>query len=124
MPAPLTFIRAVVSGLILIHGITRVVLGGVGGFGEFLSSQGLPFGPALAVLVTSLELLGAPLLALGLPRLVTPLALVFAAIYAGGIWLVHAPEGWFVVGAGRNGVEYSVLLIACLLAIAHAGRRP
>ena len=24
--------------------------------------------------------------------------------------------GWFVVGAGRNGMEYSVLLIACLLA--------
>ena len=47
---------------------------------------------------------------------------MFAAIYIAGVVLVHAREGWFVVGAGRNGVEYSVLLIACLPAIAHAGR--
>lgn len=27
-------------------------------------------------------------------------------------------EGWFVVGAGRNGMEYSVLLIMVLIAVA------
>jgi putative oxidoreductase len=32
-----------------------------------------------------------------------------------GILLVHRHDGWFVVGGGRNGVEYSVLLIAVLL---------
>ena len=32
--------------------------------------------------------------------------------------MVHAKAGWFVVGAGRNGMEYSVLLIVCLLALA------
>jgi putative oxidoreductase len=32
--------------------------------------------------------------------------------------MVHASNGWFVVGAGRNGVEYSVLLLCCLTAIA------
>jgi putative oxidoreductase len=31
--------------------------------------------------------------------------------------MVHAPEGWFVVGLGRNGAEYSVLLIACLMCV-------
>ena len=31
-----------------------------------------------------------------------------------GIVLVHGPEGWFVVGMGRNGVEFSVLLLAAL----------
>jgi putative oxidoreductase len=30
------------------------------------------------------------------------------------------PHGWFVVGLGRNGMEYSVLLIVCLLAVAYA----
>ncbi|HKJ16853.1 MAG TPA: hypothetical protein VJ984_05875 [Xanthomonadales bacterium] len=40
---------------------------------------------------------------------------MYAVIYAVGIVLVHAPEGWFVVGLGRNGMEYSVLLIVCLL---------
>jgi hypothetical protein len=42
---------------------------------------------------------------------------IYAAIYAAGIALVHAPEGWFVVGLGRNGMEYSVLLISSLLLI-------
>jgi uncharacterized membrane protein YphA (DoxX/SURF4 family) len=35
-----------------------------------------------------------------------------------GIYLVHASAGWFVVGAGRNGMEFSVLLILCLTVIA------
>jgi len=34
-----------------------------------------------------------------------------------GIALVHFNEGWFVVGAGRNGMEYSVLLIVVLLTV-------
>lgn len=34
-----------------------------------------------------------------------------------GILLVHAREGWFVVGGGRNGMEYSVLLISSLIAL-------
>jgi putative oxidoreductase len=29
-----------------------------------------------------------------------------------GIVLVHYPEGWYVVGGGRNGVEFNVLLIS------------
>ena len=39
--------------------------------------------------------------------------------------MVHMPAGWFVVGLGRNGMEYSVLLIACLamLAYVHWPRR-
>ena len=31
--------------------------------------------------------------------------------------MVHGPEGWFVVGGGRNGVEFSVLLICCLVSL-------
>ena len=38
-------------------------------------------------------------------------------IYATGIVMVHAPNGWFVVGGGRNGAEYSVLLIVALLCV-------
>jgi len=39
--------------------------------------------------------------------------------------LVHYPDGWFVVGAGRNGMEYSMMLLAGLIAVAwaHAPRR-
>ena len=53
-----------------------------------------------------------------------PFALLFMAIYAMGIVLVHAPEGWFVVGAGRNGMEYSVLLIGSLTLVALRIRTP
>ncbi|WP_295793028.1 hypothetical protein [Mucilaginibacter sp.] len=34
-----------------------------------------------------------------------------------GIFLDHMHDGWFVVGGGRNGMEYSVVLIACLFAV-------
>ena len=73
--------------------------------------------------MTAFELVAAPVMAWG--RWVTPVALVFAAIYACGIWLVHAPAGWFVVGLGRNGAEYSVLLIVTLLCVGwqHAPRK-
>ena len=98
-----------------------MLAGGVAPFGAFLDAQGFPAGIAFAWAVTAFELVAAPVFAWG--RWVAPIALVFAAIYACGIWLVHAPAGWFVVGLGRNGVEYSVLIIACLLANAWAHRR-
>ena len=38
-------------------------------------------------------------------------------ILIAGIGLVHFKEGWFVVGGGRNGVEFNFLLIFVLLTI-------
>jgi len=34
-----------------------------------------------------------------------------------GIIMVHFSEGWFVVGGGRNGMEFNFLLIFVLLTI-------
>ena len=48
---------------------------------------------------------------------IAPLCVVFSLVYLTGIALVHAKAGWFVVGLGRNGAEYSVLLIVCLLCV-------
>lgn len=31
--------------------------------------------------------------------------------------MVHFSEGWYVVGAGRNGIEFNFLLIFCLLEV-------
>ena len=127
MPAPspsstqaLAAIRCGLAALLFVHGLARVLAAGIAPFGEFLDAQGLPFGIGIAWFVTVFELVAAPLLAWG--RWVTPIALVFSAIYACGIWLVHAPAGWFVVGLGRNGMEYSVLILLCLLANAWAHR--
>ena len=116
----LLIIRVALSILLLIHGITRAYLGTVGGFGEFLAANGIPLGLAVAWFVTVFELTASLVMAAG--RFVTPLACVFMSIYACGIWLVHWSQGWFVVGAGRGGMEYSVLIIACLAGLAWAHR--
>lgn len=116
----LNALRIVVAALLFVHGVFRAATGGVAGFGEFLAGNHIPFGLAVAWAITIAEILGTMALALG--RYVRPLAIYFAAELAMGILLVHAREGWFVVGGGRNGMEYSVALIALLLAQAWATR--
>ena len=111
-----TILRVSVASVFVVHGVTRLVLGTVGGFGGFLASSGVPGGVALAWILTLVEVGGGMALALGFG--VRPLALWFGGQIAAGIVLVHAPVGWFVVGAGRGGAEYSVLIIACLVAVA------
>ena len=101
----LMLLRVLVAALLFVHGLARVLNQGVVPFGGFLAGEGLPAGLAIAWFVTGFELVAAPLLAVGIKRLVSPICLVF----------------WFVVGAGRNGMEYSVLLIAVLLAQAWRG---
>jgi putative oxidoreductase len=116
-------LRVVVAGLMAAHGWMRFAGGGVVPFGEWLTSQHVPFGFMVAAGITAIEVLGTPLYAAG--RFVPALSAAYASIYVAGITMVHAREGWFVVGAGRNGAEYSVLLIACLLCLGaqHLGSR-
>lgn len=116
-PHPLTLIRLAVAGIIAAHGWARLLAGGVVPFGGFLDAHGFPYGVGIAWAITLYEIAGSPVLLWG-RRFVAPLALVYAAIYATGIVLVHAKAGWFVVGLGRNGMEFSVLLITCLVALA------
>lgn len=108
-------LRLVLAGLVAAHGYYRLITGGSTGFGQWLTSQNIPLGAAVAWAVTLSEVVGSVLLAAG--RWVFPVTVLLVLIYAMGIVLVHAPSGWFVVGAGRNGAEYSVLLIACLLCV-------
>jgi putative oxidoreductase len=116
VPSPLTLVRLATAATFVIHGVHRIVHGGNAPFGEFLSSQGFPAGLAFAWTVSVVEVAGGLSLLAG--WLVLPLCLWFFVQTVLGIILVHAPHGWFVVGAGRNGVEFSVLLLVCLLAIA------
>ena len=117
-------LRLMVAVIIGAHGWTRLLNWEFSGFGEWLTSQGVPFGLAIAAGLTLLEALGSILLALRV--LVFPLTLSFSCIYTVGIAMVHAPDGWFVVGKGRNGAEFSVLLIVSLLCVAlqHVPSRP
>jgi putative oxidoreductase len=108
-------LRVMLAWLVAAHGFYRLLSGGTTGFGEYLDSQGLPFGLAIAWSITLTECLGSILLVVG--RFVFPVTLLLSAIYVVGIFMVHASNGWFVVGAGRNGAEYSVLLITSLLCL-------
>lgn len=110
----MTGLRLLLALLIAMHGWSRLLSGGYAPFGEFLTAQGFPLGLQIAISITAFEILGSLLLAWG--RLILPLCAGFVFIYIMGIVLVHWPHGWFVVGAGRNGMEYSVLLIAGLIA--------
>jgi putative oxidoreductase len=108
-------VRIAVAAMFVIHGVARVMHNAVSPFGPFLESHGLPFGLAWAWAVTLLEIVGGALLAMG--RYTAPLAAYFIIQTALGIWWVHWKAGWFVVGLGRNGMEYGVLIIACLVAV-------
>jgi putative oxidoreductase len=112
----LTFLRIVVALLMFVHGVARIYLGIVDDFGGFLTLQGFPLGFYLAWAITIFEIVGSILLVIGF--YVAPLAIIFAAHLLCGIFLVHLKDGWFVVGAGRNGMEFSVLLITCFVALA------
>lgn len=114
----IVLLRVTVALQLMIHGITRIAIGGVGGFGSFLTDNHVPVGTVVAWLITGGEILGGAALAAGF--FVLPLSCVFALELLMGIGLVHFREGWFVVGAGRNGMEYSVVLIAALVSIALA----
>jgi putative oxidoreductase len=111
-----TLLRVAAASVFIIHGLTRTYLGGVHQFGDFLEAWHIPFGFPVALLLTIVEVAGGALLAAG--YLVRGLAVWFVAQIAAGIVMVHAKAGWFVVGAGRDGMEYSVLIIACLAAVA------
>jgi putative oxidoreductase len=108
-------LRVGVAALLVIHGVSRFTGGGVPGFAEFLKSQHIPLPGVTAWVLTIVEMVGMPLLALGF--FVIPIALWMAVELSVGIALVHAQNGWFVVGGGLNGVEYSVLLLIALTAI-------
>lgn len=123
----LELVRLATALIVAVHPLHGLWSGGdwgadVTGFGAFLSSQGLPLGVLLAWGTILLQL--AAVVALLVRRLVVPACLALLLVLGAGVVLIHAHEGWFVVGAGRNGMEFSVLLMACLagILVAHAPR--
>ena len=112
----LIFLRCIVSIIIATHGWHRLYEGGYVPFGEWLSSLGLPFGVAIATTITLFEIIGSPLLALG--KKLPYLCFGYIGIYLTGLFINHLQHGWFVVGPGRNGIEYSALIVVSLFCIA------
>lgn len=108
-------LRAALGIIFITHGLMRTYAGTVSNFGEFLDGIGFPLGHVIAWVITVFEMAGGLALIAGIYAHV--LALIFAAHIGMGIVLVHGKFGWFVVGHGQNGAEYSFLIVAACLAV-------
>lgn len=106
-------LRILMGFIFITHGAARIYYSSVADFGAFLNSQGLLIGTFIAWTITIGEMISGALLAWGFK--VRYLVIFHALIIVGGIFLVHLPNGWFVVGHGQNGVEYSLLILGVLL---------
>ncbi|MEZ0182039.1 DoxX family protein [Flavobacterium oncorhynchi] len=113
----LILLRIAVAVILLTHSVFGIFNNGINDFGNlYLNQIGFaPFGVFLAWSIKLSHIAAALLLLLN--KYVKPAGFVTIFILVMGIILVHFQEGWFVVGGGRNGVEYNFLLICVLLTI-------
>jgi putative oxidoreductase len=112
----LVLLRIGISILMMAHGFQRLYYNTVNDFGEFLNAKGFVIGYALAWTITLFELIGGLLLALG--KFTRWICFAWMIVITTGIVLVHAQNGWFVVGPSTGGVEYSILLLLVLITLA------
>jgi len=113
----MNIVRVATALIIGVHSVRGLLHpGDVNDFGEAFSHWGFPVGVLWAWVLVIGQF--ASCMALLFNRLVVPACICHAIILISGICIIHARYGWFVVGDGRNGVEFSVILLACLFAIA------
>jgi putative oxidoreductase len=114
---PAFLLKLTLAVTMLAHSVPVMINGGVNAFGRsFLDPAGFaPFGLPLAWAIKLSHVAMAAALVSG--RFLKPLGWITISVLVGGIIMVHGREGWFVVGGGRNGVEFNVLLIAAFLTV-------
>lgn len=110
-------LRIALAIIFTTHSVFGMFNNGINDFGNlFLNQIGFsPLGVPLAWTVKLIHLVGA--VALVLNKCIKPACILNIIILIMGIVLVHYQEGWFVVGGGRNGMEYNFLLICVLFFI-------
>lgn len=114
-------LRLAVAIILLMHSIPGMFNNGVNDFGElYLNKAGFaPLGVPVAWAIKLSHVVAA--FCLLFQKFIKPACIVTIIILIMGIVMVHFKEGWFVVGGGRNGVEFNFLLIFVLLAIMFPG---
>jgi len=110
-------LRLAVTIILLMHSIPGMFNNGINDFGNlYLNETGFaPLGIPLAWAIKLSHVVAAVCLLLN--KYVKPAAIITILILITGIIMVHFKEGWFVVGGGRNGVEFNFLLIIVLLTL-------
>lgn len=110
-------LRLAVAVILFMHSVPGLFNNGINDFGNlYLDQIGFaPFGLFLAWSIKLSHMVAA--LCLLLDKYVKLTSFVTILVLLTGIVLIHFEEGWYVVGGGRNGVEFNFLLIFVLLAI-------
>ncbi len=110
-------LRLAVAIILLAHSIPGLFNNGINDFGNlYLNQVGFsPFGLYLAWAIKLSHIVCAVLLVID--RYIRLACIITLFILIMGIIMVHYKEGWFVVGGGRNGIEFNFLLICVLLYI-------
>lgn len=117
-PLNSTFLlRLAVAIILLAHGIPGMIDGSINDFGNlYLNEVGFaPLGVPIAWAIKLSHVVAA--FCLLFEKYVKLASIITIFILIVGIIMVHFKEGWYVVGGGRNGVEFNFLLIFVLLAI-------
>ena len=103
--------------ILLFHSVSGMFNNGVNDFGNlYLNKIGFsPIGVPLAWAIKISHIVTA--ICLVLDRYTKITGFLTIGILIAGIVMVHWPNGWFVVGGGRNGIEFNFLLIIAFLTV-------
>ena len=110
-------LRLAVAIILFMHSITGMFNNGINDFGNlYLNEVGYaPYGVLIAWAIKLSHVACA--FCLLFKKFIKPACFITIFILIMGIIMVHFKEGWFVVGGGRNGMEFNVLLIFVLVTI-------
>jgi putative oxidoreductase len=119
MTKNLSFLRIALIIIFLVHSLTGLFNNGINNFGNLYLNQ-VGFAPVGLPLAWAIKLSHIALaFSLLTDKYLKATSFITIFILIAGIFMIHLKEGWFVVGGGRNGVEFNVLLIMALLTIVY-----
>jgi putative oxidoreductase len=111
-------LRVAVGGLMLPHGITRLLSGGIPKTAAFMEKMGLEPAYALSIYVTGVEVIGGTMLVIGL--LTRPVAALTLGFMAVAVW-IHSHFGYFWTNTGSE-MPLLWALLAFVVLIKGGGR--
>jgi putative oxidoreductase len=121
---PSFILRITLFIILIMHSVPGMFDGGVNDFGNlYLNQIGFsPVGVPLAWAIKIAHVITAIFLIVN--QYVKVSAIINIVILLMGIIMVHFQEGWYVVGGGRNGVEFNVLLISVFIYLIAIQKKP